>query len=128
MNGLRAPLTVHLKALRSALLKSRGRRRANIRREIKEQRLIIDTARDRLAQSKIAVHVAPIAGLEWYLALTLWFFNSSCWFVWFGTRSNIDVSTALELRAPNRDQPENQLLQLDCKRCVCPILPPIIVM
>ncbi|MEL7476728.1 MAG: hypothetical protein AAGJ55_10950, partial [Cyanobacteria bacterium J06555_12] len=29
----------------------------------------------------------PIAGLEWFLAVTLWFFNATCWGAWFGYRA-----------------------------------------
>jgi len=95
----------HLSALRTALLKSHGRRRSVIARDIKEQRLIIQTAREQLARTKVAVRVAPMVGLEWSLALTLWFFNATCWTAWFGTRENseksLNSSKALELRAPN---------------------------
>ena len=67
--------------------------------------MIIDTAREQLARSKVEVRVAPMAGLEWSLALTLWFFNATCWTAWFGTRGNSDKnlksSKVVELRAPN---------------------------
>ena len=75
----------HLSALNVSLLKSHGRRRAALAREISEQRRIIDATRARLASSGITAHVSPMAGLEWFLALSLWWMNATCWTAWFGT-------------------------------------------
>ena len=35
----------------------------------------------------------PLAGLEWFLALTLWFFNATCWGAWFGYRTGAPIKT-----------------------------------
>ena len=45
---------------------------------------VVQDARTRLEQAALPVHVSPLAGLEWFLALTLWFFNATCWSAWFG--------------------------------------------
>ena len=41
-------------------------------------------ARTHLEQLNQDVRVSPLAGLEWFLAITLWFFNATCWGAWFG--------------------------------------------
>lgn len=77
---------VHLSNLRSSMLKARGRRRTRLRKEIAAQVIMVRDVRARLARSKITAHVSPLVGLEWFLALTLWFFNATMWSAWFGTK------------------------------------------
>lgn len=74
----------HLAALRTSLLRSRGRRRARRQREIARQVTLVHKVRARLASAQPSASVTPLAGLEWFLALTLWFFNATCWTAWFG--------------------------------------------
>jgi|GEM_PF-2266585 len=75
----------HLTALRASLHKTKGRKRRNRTREIKELHTRIQQTRDQLASANITLHVSPLAGAEWYLAITLWFFHATCWTAWFGT-------------------------------------------
>ena len=94
----------HLSALRASLLKSRGRRRTRREREVAKQVSMVRDVRARLARSKISANVAPLAGLEWFLAVTLWFFNATMWSAWFGTKTSLaeksNSDTKLELGAP----------------------------
>lgn len=76
----------HLAALRSALHKSKGRKRQARTREIKELRTRIEQTRAQLAAVQTTHHVSPLKGAEWYLAITLWFFHATCWTAWFGTK------------------------------------------
>ena len=78
----------HLSALRTSLIRTRGRRRTRLLREIKRQSKKIMATRKTLAQVRISVHVSPLTGMEWFLALTLWFFNATCWTAWFGTKGS----------------------------------------
>ena len=82
----------HLAALRTSLLRSRGRRRARRQREIVRQVILVHKARARLASAQPSASVTPLAGLEWFLAITLWFFNATCWTAWFG-HGGRDAST-----------------------------------
>lgn len=71
-----------------ALYASAGRReRSRLDQRIEAARTAVHDARKRLAQSAMPVHVSPLAGLEWFLAVTLWFFNATCWMGWFGGSS-----------------------------------------
>jgi len=45
----------------------------------------VQELRTHLARTDIAIHVSPLVGLEWFLAIILWFFNATCWSAWFGT-------------------------------------------
>ncbi len=89
----------HLGALRTSLLKTRGRRRTRRQREIARQVILVHKVRARLASAQPSVSVTPLAGLEWFLALTLWFFNATCWTAWFGTSAN-----KVEKKDPDVDQ------------------------
>jgi len=80
----------HLQALRKSLVKLKGQRRIRRRKEIAQQVTMIDDLRARITSSKIVAHVTPLSGLEWFLAVTLWFFNATCWTAWFGTASHIE--------------------------------------
>ena len=82
---------------RKSLIRKKGRSRSRIKKEITQQQIMVHTFRDRLARAKISAHVTPLAGLEWFLALTLWFFNATCWTAWFGT------SGAEKLHARHRE-------------------------
>jgi len=54
---------------------------------ISTARQAVQEARTRLAQADMPVHVSPLVGLEWFLAIILWFFNATCWSAWFGYAS-----------------------------------------
>lgn len=97
----------HLGALRTSLLKTRGQRRIRLRKEIAQQVIMIDEVRARIVSSKIVVPITPLAGLEWFLAVTLWFFNATCWTAWFGTNSHLPSKTIridIDTGDPDRDQ------------------------
>jgi len=67
--------------------KAAGRRdRRRLDRQIATARDVVHDARKRLADASIPVRVSPLAGLERFLAVTLWFFNATCWSAWFGYR------------------------------------------
>ena len=91
----------HLGALRTSLLKTRGRRRTRRQREIARQVILVREVRARLASAQPSASVTPLAGLEWFLALTLWFFNATCWTAWFGTSAN---------KEKKKDQDVDQIL------------------
>lgn len=78
----------HLQSLRGSLVKLKGQRRIRLRKEIAQQASSIDEVRARIASSKVVAQITPLAGLEWFLAVTLWFFNATCWTAWFGTASH----------------------------------------
>lgn len=82
----------HLQALRGSLVKLKGQRRIRRRKEIALQVSSIDVVRARIASSKIVTSITPLAGLEWFLAITLWFFNATCWTAWFGTASRFPAT------------------------------------
>jgi len=81
----------HQAALQAALIKARGRKRARLLREITGQSRKIQASRNTLAEAEIAVHVTPMQGLEWFLAIILWFFNATCWTAWFGSNSTPNI-------------------------------------
>lgn len=101
----------HLSELRSSKLKARGRRRKGLRKEIATQVLMIREVLARLVSTKITAHVSPLAGLEWFLAVTLWFFNATMWSAWFGTASRLlgrTASTKSDHGARLRTQPHDR--------------------
>lgn len=75
----------HLGSLRADLHKTKGRKRRGRIHEIKELLSRIEKTRAQLAAAKAIHHVSPLKGIEWYLAITLWFFHATCWTAWFGT-------------------------------------------
>ena len=77
----------HLGRLREKRLEAVRRERKRIDRDIAELEDRIENTRTRMAEANTGRHVSPLAGLEWFLAVTLWFFNATCWTAWFGTRS-----------------------------------------
>lgn len=78
----------HLAGLRAALLKARRRERDALRRQITQTSNEIEATRKRLFETDNTKLVSPLAGLEWFLAVTLWFFNATCWTAWFGHRTD----------------------------------------
>lgn len=116
----------HLGALRTSLLKTRGQRRIRLRKEIAQQVIMIDEVRARIVSSKIVAPITPLAGLEWFLAVTLWFFNATCWTAWFGTNSHMP-SKVVRIDIDNGDPDRNQYLDgdtvaawLSCYECTQP--------
>ncbi|MGH1407414.1 MAG: hypothetical protein ACRBBJ_12735 [Rhodomicrobiaceae bacterium] len=84
----------HLQSLRGSLVKLKGQRRIRRRKEIAQQFSSIEEVRARIASSKVVAQITPLAGLEWFLAVTLWFFNATCWTAWFGTSSHISSANS----------------------------------
>ncbi|HUS95501.1 MAG TPA: hypothetical protein VMX97_02050 [Hyphomicrobiaceae bacterium] len=74
----------HLGQLQAAYTTAARRERRLLDKRIDAARASVHASRTRLAQAKVSVHVSPLAGLEWLLAITLWFFNATCWTAWFG--------------------------------------------
>lgn len=77
----------HLSRLREKKLDAGRRERRSIVSDITELEARIEVTRTRLAESDTGRHVSPLAGLEWFLAVTLWFFNATCWTAWFGHKA-----------------------------------------
>jgi hypothetical protein len=75
----------YLAQLRTQLLETQRRSaRRDLENDIEQISSKIQELRTRLAQTDRGHHVAPLAGIEWFLAITLWFFNATCWSAWFG--------------------------------------------
>ena len=70
--------------LQAAYRSARRQERRRLEGRITAARAAVQDARTRLEQAALPVHVSPLAGLEWFLALTRWFFNATCWCAWFG--------------------------------------------
>ena len=68
-------------------MNARRRERALLQNDIAQLSRKIHDTRTHLAQASTGKTVSPIHGLEWFLAITLWFFNSTCWSAWFGFKS-----------------------------------------
>ena len=83
----------HLARLRTALLKANRRRHKILNRDIAHLSRTIQETRNRLAQTETGRHVSPLRGLEWFLAVTLWFFNATCWGAWFGYKTDAPLKT-----------------------------------
>ncbi|MFY0609965.1 MAG: hypothetical protein JXQ99_00455 [Hyphomicrobiaceae bacterium] len=60
--------------------------RRRLDRQITAARGVVRDARKALLGTRVPARVSPLAGLEWFLAVTLWFFNATCWCAWFGYR------------------------------------------
>ena len=90
----------HMASLQAALIKARGRTRTRLLREVEKQPGKIQLSRNNLARTEIDAQVAPVPGLDWFLSIILWIFNSTCWTAWFGTRSRtlIDTGDGLDPR------------------------------
>ena len=79
-----AQAQAHLGQVQASYTTAGRRERRRLDTRIAAARSAVQEARTRLAQASLPVHVAPLAGLEWFLSLTLWFFNATCWSAWFG--------------------------------------------
>lgn len=77
----------HLGQLRTSYKTAARRDRRRLDQRIAAARQVVQETRTRLAQANVPVRVSPLAGLEWFLAITLWFFNATCWTAWFGHSS-----------------------------------------
>ncbi len=98
----------HLERLRARLLGARRRERRTIQEQAEQLSHKIHDTRSRLAQTDNTAVVSPLEGLEWFLALTLWFFNASCWGAWFG--SNIRAQNVCDA---DRDSVRDWLSTMD---------------
>lgn len=83
----------HLGQLQASYKAVARRERRRLDQRIADARTTVHETRTRLAQADVPAHVSPLTGLEWFLAVTLWFFNATCWSAWFGYRTS---STRLE--------------------------------
>ena len=104
----------HLTDLRTALIKANRHERKRLDRRINSLSDKIAATRSQLATAVPTQHISPMSGWEWYLAITLWFFNASCWGAWFGYQSNTiaqsdsdSVSQWLSVKPPS--EPEHCL-------------------
>jgi hypothetical protein len=79
-----AQVQAHLGQLQATYADADRRERRRLDTRIAQARGGVSAIRDRLARADVPVHVSPLAGLEWFLAVTLWFFNATCWSAWFG--------------------------------------------
>lgn len=83
----------YLTQLRAKLLAVRRyRNRIELDRRITRIERNIQQTRERLARTEIEPHISPARGLEWFLALTLWFFNATCWSAWFGYKAHAPIT------------------------------------
>jgi len=82
-----AQAQAHLGQVQASYKTGGSRDRRQLDKRIDVARQAVHDARTRLAQAIVPVHVWPLAGLEWFLAITLWFFNATCWSAWFGYTS-----------------------------------------
>lgn len=81
----------YLAQLRAAIVNAGRRERRDLEERADQLSNSIQETRGRLEKTDRAGKVAPIRGLEWFLAITLWFFNASCWSAWFGTKTGTPV-------------------------------------
>ena len=79
----------HLSRLREKKVDAGRRERRSIEAAITALETRIEVTRTRLGKADTGRHVSPLAGLEWFLAVTLWFFNATCWTAWFGYKSTV---------------------------------------
>ena len=83
----------HLAQLRTKALKARRRERTSLDARIAQHLSKIHDTRNTLARTDNGKRVSPLQGLEWFLALTLWFFNATCWSAWFGYKTHAPLNT-----------------------------------
>ena len=74
----------HLVQIRQKALEASRKDRASLEHDVEQLVSKIHDTRSRLAQAENGRVVSPLAGMEWFLAVTLWFFNATCWTAWFG--------------------------------------------
>lgn len=82
----------HVARLRERGLDAGRRERAGLEQAVAQLQSKIHDTRKILAQAENGRHVSPLDGLEWFLAITLWFFNATCWTAWFGYNSRTVVT------------------------------------
>ncbi len=83
----------HLMQLRTKALEATRRQRKSFATRIAHLSRKIHDTRNTLAHTDNGSHVSPLQGLEWFLAVTLWFFNATCWCAWFGTKTHAKLNT-----------------------------------
>lgn len=79
----------HLGQLQTSYKTTARRDHRRLDQRIEAARTAVHDARARLEQLQMQAHVSPLAGLEWLLAVALWFFNATCWSAWFGYRAPV---------------------------------------
>lgn len=90
----------HLVRVRERRLEVRQRERTTLDRDIAQLEKRIANTRMRLQGVDNGRHVSPLDGLEWFLAIMLWFFNATCWTAWFGISGRADATrTSTSTRA-----------------------------
>jgi hypothetical protein len=96
----------HLAGLRAAHVKAKRSERKRLEKLIAQLSSTIQETRTTLARTNPGANVSPLAGLEWFLAVTLWFFNATCWSAWFGYQTNkpIEASDTVSLWLAQKDQ------------------------
>jgi hypothetical protein len=103
----------HLARLRAKLLKAKRNEQRRLEKLIAQLSSTIQVTRTKLAQTNPGANVSPLVGLEWFLAMTLWFFNATCWSAWFGYQtSNLNESSdtvSLWLAQKDQSDPEHCL-------------------
>lgn len=103
----------HLVSLRAQYLKAKRSERGRLESQIAHVSSTIQETRTILARSDPGATVSPLAGLEWFLAITLWFFNATCWSAWFGYQTSRTTEAAdtvsLWLTQKERTDPEHCL-------------------
>lgn len=85
-----------LGALQTSYAEASRSERTRLAPQIEDARKAVQNARTRFAQVDIIAHVSPLAGLEWFLAVTLWIFHATCWSAWFGTGARASNATPTE--------------------------------
>lgn len=103
----------HLAGLRIQHLKAKRSEQRRLERLIAQVSRTIQETRTTLARTDPGTTVSPLAGLEWFLAITLWFFNATCWSAWFGYQTSTTVeasdTVSLWLAQKERTDPEHCL-------------------
>ena len=96
----------HLAGLRVRHLKAKRNERRRLEKLIAQLSSTIQETRTTLAHSDPGGKVSPLAGLEWFLAVTLWFFNATCWSAWFGYQTSRfnEASDTVSLWLAQKDQ------------------------
>jgi hypothetical protein len=103
----------HLAGLRIQHLKAKRSEQRRLEKLMAQVSRTIQETRTTLARTDIGITVSPLAGLEWFLAITLWFFNATCWSAWFGYQTNkvneASDTVSLWLAQKERADPEHCL-------------------
>ena len=103
----------HLAGLRIQHLKANRNGQRRLEKLIAQVSRTIQETRTTLERTNPGAGVSPLAGLEWFLAITLWFFNATCWSAWFGYQTNTTKeasdTVSLWLEQKERTDPEHCL-------------------